>query len=141
MGGRTVPVCKRCSPRRFQRKPHVKEKGYKPKPTVKRRTLAEEPEYTLIDGYGRLIKTAREKLHLKREDLAAKLGIKRSHLENIELERIKPSINLAKKFERLLNIQILEKIEEEPVVLTSSSVSGTSLTLGEVLKLKKRGKK
>lgn len=113
---------------------------HKPKPTVKRHKPVEEPEYELIDGYGKIIKNARERLKLKREDLAAKLGIKRSHLENIELERIKPSITLAKKFERFLGIRILEIVEETVVSVTPQPL-GTSLTLGEVIKLKKKGKK
>ncbi len=112
---------------------------HKPKPTVKKRK-PEEEDYALVYGYGKIIKNARERLKLKREVLATKLGIKRSHLENIELERIKPDIALAKKFERLLGIRILEKTEETVVSATPQSLD-TSLTLGEVIKLKKKGKK
>lgn len=93
-------------------------KVVRPKPTITTRKksgsgfkmLEEGPEF--VDNYGLLIRRAREGMGLTQEQLAKKLGIKLSYLKKIEAGVIPPSIDLAKRIERTLNIKILVDVSD-----------------------------
>lgn len=57
-------------------------------------------------NFGDLIRDKRNSLGLKRSELAQNLGIKESHLESIENERTQPSVEIQKKIESELNIDL-----------------------------------
>lgn len=68
--------------------------------------LARLEETTLISGYGRLIRRARARKRLTREQLAKQLGEKASVVRRIEEERMLPDERLTKKLESLLGIKL-----------------------------------
>lgn len=68
-----------------------------------------EIKYALLNGYGAIVKRAREKLGLKQEEMAKRLNIRASLLHQIESEHLRPSIDIAKKLEKELKISILEE--------------------------------
>jgi len=76
-------------------------------------TLPIEEEYELVEDFGDKIKRAREKLGLTQSELATKMKIKVSLLKKIESGKLYPPIELAKKLEKLLGIELLEKVSEE----------------------------
>ena len=105
-----------------------------------------EPEYLFIQGYGAIVKNARERLKLKQEEMAKKLNVRESLLHQIESEHYKPNIDLARKLERELHIRIVEELKDETVVkadpkrnvnVASKSLSGP-MTLGDMLEKKNK---
>jgi putative transcription factor len=119
--------------------PRIKEEPARP--TVRRK---QPGEIELIEGFGRIIKKARENLGLTIDQLAKALGIKSSLLRHIEAEEMLPSAEIVKSLERILEISItvrnpayaeeLEKEHAEPV--------HDRLTLGEMIRIKgKEGEK
>lgn len=56
--------------------------------------------------YGQKIQTARQQDGMDREQLAKKLGIKQSHLQNVENEQTQPSLELQNKLEKELNVDL-----------------------------------
>lgn len=95
----------------------------------------EEIIETIVEGYGKLIKEAREKLGLKQEDFAKKINEKVSVIHSLESEHHEPNIDLARKLEKFLKIRLVEeeKIENPEFGKTSSS----QLTIGDLIKIKK----
>ncbi len=67
-------------------------------------SLEIEPDYPSI------IKEAREKLGWTHEELANKLQEKKNLIGKIERGELMPSIKLARKIEKLLNVKLLEQL-------------------------------
>ncbi len=90
----------------------------------------------VMDDYAEKIKQAREKRKLNQEEFARFLTERESLLTSIEAGRQKPTIELAKKLEKLLNIQLIEMIKEEPMQKEEARKKGP-LTIGDMLQMKK----
>ncbi|MEM1684541.1 MAG: helix-turn-helix domain-containing protein [Nanopusillaceae archaeon] len=73
-----------------------------------------EEEFVDDDFYKKL-KKYREEKNLKQKDMAKLLGIKEGFYKSLEEGKIKPSIELAKKIEKIIGEKIIkkEKIEKE----------------------------
>ncbi len=111
-------------------------------PTPRRRKKVEEIEY--IEGYGSKIRAARESLGLTIEQVAAALNIKASLLRNIEAEKVIPPYEVARSIEKLLEITIIQRNPERSssaLPETSPPVSVKSITLGEIVEVKKKRRK
>lgn len=67
----------------------------------------------VVPGFGKLIKNAREGQKLEFKALAEKLKIKEPIMHRVEQERLVPDLELAKRIERVLNIRLVERIEDE----------------------------
>jgi len=91
--------------------------------------------YDIVEDYDERIRRAREAKGWTTAVLAQKLRISESMLKKIESGKMKPSIDLARKMEKLLRIQLLEPVEiEEEVDYTGPP--GT-VTLGDVVVVRK----
>lgn len=105
--GTMMKVCQDCS--RFGK--------VKAKSNVKimvqdtRKVVSQELEYLFIQGYGQMIKNARERQGLKQEDFAKKINEHKSLIHQVESEHIKPSIVFARKLEKALHIKIVEEVK------------------------------
>lgn len=132
--GTTMYVCEECA--KFGK---IKNK---PKVNIvyiaKKQEIA-EPEYLFIEGYGNVVKKARESLNLKQEELAKKLNERESVLHQIESEHFKPSIELAKKLEKALHIHIVDELKAEDTqnqnVRNNAAKSG-EFTLGDIANIR-----
>lgn len=82
------------------------------------------------------IKNAREKLGLKQEELAKKLAVKESLIHHLESGKFEPRIDMARRFERFLNITLVEEVEEQDVLIPK--VPGEGVTVGDLISIKKR---
>ena len=89
---------------------------------------------SIISDYAQKIRKAREKLGLKQEDFAKKINEKESLLHKMETGEFEPSLPLARKLEKLLNIQLIEKVEEKKLNIPKGSAGG--LTIGDLIKIK-----
>jgi putative transcription factor len=137
--GTILNVCKTCA--KFGKiiseiKPVEK---VKPKKIV---ITEQEPEPEIIqmvaDDFAEKIRAKREKLRLKQEDFAKKISEKESIIHKLETGEFKPSLELAKKLEKILNIQLIEEYEEEHQSKTKTA--STITTIGDLIKIRKRGK-
>jgi len=91
--------------------------------------------YDIVEDYSERIVGAREARGWTRAALAQKLRISETMLRKIEQGKMKPSIDLARKIEKLLGIQLLEPVEIEDEEYTPPP-PGT-LTLGDVVVVEK----
>lgn len=101
---------------------------------IKKIPLVEE-NYLITKNYPQLIKQARESQGLLQKELAEKIGEKESVIHQLESGSLEPSAILAKKLENFLKINLIEKYEETNKKI---SLSDTSLTIGDLLNLKKK---
>ena len=88
----------------------------------------------ITKNFSFLIKKARETINLTQKEYAKKLGIKESILQKLENNKHKPSLDLAKKIEAILHINLIEKIEESKE--SFKTTSSESLTIGDIIKKK-----
>lgn len=128
--GTTMKVCVDCS--RFG----SNKRSANVKVVVTQKRIEEEgPDYIFIQGYGKLVKAAREKLGLKQDELAKRLNERESLLHQIESEHLKPNIMLAKKLERELKIKIVEEIKpDSSSEITKPTKRENVFTLGDMIK-------
>jgi len=144
--GTIMKVCQECS--RFG--------GVKGKSNVKivvtefKKSVSNDPEYIFVQGYGTIVKNAREKLGLKQEDFAKSINEHKSLIHQVESEHIKPNILLAKKLERALHVKIVnestpEKYDSEEDSKTLNSTGkltpkpkGEGLTFGDMINIKRK---
>lgn len=93
------------------------------------------PEQRVIINSGNLIKSAREKLGMRQQDLAKMLQIKDSFLHHIEIGDMPLRLKLAKKFEETLSITLIKEVKS--ISVAPDEVKSTGMTLGDLIKFKK----
>lgn len=107
-----------------------------------RRTTASVPEDLEIkEGFGSLVRTARERLGLSQEDLGKKIGEKVSILRKIEVERINPDRRLARKLEHFLKVELLVPTKDYEIPEDLSARPPSVVTLGEIAELKTKSRR
>ena len=90
----------------------------------------------LIDNYTDMVRKKRESLGLTQEEFAKKISEKESLVHKLESGSFEPSLQLAKKIEKLLGIKILEEYEEKHE--RQKNVKYESFTLGDFVKIKNK---
>ena len=146
--GSVLEVCKECSKfgrvqkdtpleRKFvsRNKKGNPQKRHQARQNVQRRR--EEPMDELVEDYNVIIRKARESKGWTREELGAKMYEKVSVINRIESGKMEPDVKLAKKFEKTLNITLIEKYDEMDLESFKSSASGPN-TLGSIVKIKRK---
>jgi putative transcription factor len=91
--------------------------------------------YDIVEDYAERIRRAREERGWTLQVLAQKLRISESMLRKIEGGKMKPSIDLAKRIEKVLKIKILE-----PTELVDEDIEAPppgTLTLGDVVVIRR----
>lgn len=87
----------------------------------------------LVSNWNTLIKNAREKKSLSREELGFRIGERTVTISKFENGELRPSDKTAQKLEKELNINLFEEISEAPSYSTKTG-SGSRLTLGDFIK-------
>jgi putative transcription factor len=88
-----------------------------------------------VSNYNALIKGAREKKGLTREELGFRIGERTVTISKIENGDLKPSDKVAQKLEKELDIKLFEEIASVPSYATKGSGgSRDGLTLGDFIK-------
>ena len=125
-------VCKSCSG--FGKVINPIQPPQKPTAEVTVQPVRKEKILAVVGDCASLIREKRESLGLNQDDFAKKLNEKVSVIHNIETARFRPSIDLARKFESMLRINLIEQIEEgdEKIEATKSN----SFTIGDFIKVK-----
>lgn len=131
--GSEMNVCQNCS--KFGKIINKPKQNFNLKSkTIKKKQDKPETIFLIVDNYAQLIKTAREKMKLKQEEVAKKIAEKESLIHSIESGKHEPNINLARKLERFYNIKLVEEHKEENQNIGKSNASG--LTIGDLIKKK-----
>ncbi len=96
--------------------------------------------YELVEGYGSVLRRAREEMGLTLDQVAKAVNIKTSLLRNIETERMVPPLRIVRALEKLLDVKITTVVSdvESAAAPPASDTQDRPLTLGEILELKKR---
>lgn len=143
--GLVMVVCKECSKlgtiqkaapqSKFRQQP----KGRKSKNNVKRNnyTRNDEPSEELVEDFSLKIRNAREAKDWSREDLGKKINERVSVISRIETGKMTPDIKLTKKFEKTLNIKLLNKINNVDLNQFINTSTGER-TLGSIMKIKRK---
>jgi putative transcription factor len=126
--GSLLNVCENCA--KFGKAIIIKQ-AQLPSKQIKQKTT--ELINVINQDYPRLIKEAREKLGLKQEDLAKKINEKLSIIHKLEIGQLQPTILLAKRLEKTLNIHLIEVYEETHENL---NLKDKELTIGDLVKLR-----
>ena len=96
---------------------------------------AEEPELVIVEDYASLIKNKRESMGLNQEDFAKKLNQRLSLMQSIESGHIKPTIEVARKLEKILGIKLIKELKFEKADIGKKS--SDLLTIGDIIKNRK----
>src|SRR3989338_3780335 len=132
--GIELSVCQECS--RFGKVISVIELSARPIAKAK----IEEPETEvlelLVEDYAEKIRKKRESLGLNQDEFAKKLNEKESLIQKIESGHFEPSIGLAKKISRILQIKLVEEYEERHEKQPRPKIEG--FTLGDFIKIKEK---
>lgn len=143
--GSVLTVCHRCYSRISTTPGSATPIIPKKKPEKKKSMVISRPrrssrvEYDVVDDYAIRIKNAREKLGWTTMALAQRVMEKETVIKRIETGRLRPSIELARKLEKALNIVLLEPVAEEEISMGGSK--DFELTLGDMANIRMRGKK
>lgn len=101
----------------------------KPQP-VQIKHEKEEPIELINKNYARIIKTAREKRGMKQEDFAKLIHEKESVIRHMESGDHEPTIPLARKLEKYLNISLVEQYEEK---FKAGKSQDDTMTIGHIM--------
>ena len=137
--GSVLSLCEGCS--KFGKVMSVIKEPKKEKKQIKEETkLTEQKEeefiLAIVNDYGGIIKSKREKLGIKQEDFAKKISEKMSLIHKIETNHIEPNIDLARKIEKFLHIQLVEQQEIKSGV--QEKHKSEAFTIGDFIKIKKK---
>ncbi len=70
-------------------------------------------EWELVEDYGRRIREARSRLNMTLDELAARVGERRSALAKIERGELRPTDQVIVRLEKVLGVKLRFKIEEK----------------------------
>ncbi|WP_088335614.1 multiprotein bridging factor aMBF1 [Methanopyrus sp. KOL6] len=90
----------------------------------------------VVPDYDERVREARERRGWSQKDLARKIGEKVSVIRRIESGKMEPDVELARKLERVLEIELLERVSEEDT--GSVGIESDELTLGDVVEIRKK---
>ena len=96
------------------------------------RVVVPQPKERLVADFSERIRKQREKRGLTQEEFARKLAERQSLVQKMESGSYVPSLDVARKIERILEVKLVEEESEELVVIPRST--GTSHTLGDFMK-------
>ncbi|MCE4604545.1 MAG: multiprotein bridging factor aMBF1 [Aeropyrum sp.] len=117
-GGRAQPV-REAKPRR-------------PRGVRRPRRLAPDM-YDLVEDYPERIREAREARGWSTAVLAQKLRISETMLRKIEAGKLKPSLDLARRMEKVLGTKLLEPVVDEDVYYGDDDYGRDYVTLGDIV--------
>ncbi|VVC00609.1 Uncharacterised protein [uncultured archaeon] len=134
MEGAKLNVCRDCSTSgKLVRGPQpVAHKGSDSAPIVTQ-------EMEVVEGYGKLIESARKKMGLPLEVLAERIAEKQSFLDRVEHERTLPDEKLCHKLEKELGIKLRQPVTESVTTPIGNAKGG--MTLGDILDIEMKRKK
>ncbi|MEM0467487.1 MAG: multiprotein bridging factor aMBF1 [Candidatus Thermoplasmatota archaeon] len=102
------------------------------KPRIPEKDIYQQMQKELVSNWSEIIKKAREKKGLTREELGFRIGERTVTIQKLENGDLRPSDKMIDKLEKELNIQLLEEVKNVPI----SQHGTTGLTLGDFIRTK-----
>ncbi len=100
----------------------------------------QEQEFTIVPDFSSLLRQARERKDMAREEFSAFLNERESVVAKWEQGTLMPRLDTARRLERLLNLSLV--VKEEPKEKENiKSRKSDEFTLGDFIKVRKRGDK
>ncbi len=112
-------------------KPAIEKKQQQIKPQIQK----PEREEFVVANCGEIIRKKREKLGKTQKEFALLLKEKESIIQKIETGNFTPSLKIAKRFEKILNVKLVEEIEATEETIQQKKTE--ALTIGDLIKIKK----
>jgi putative transcription factor len=109
-------------------------------PLVRPAASAVETTEEVVEGFGRIIKGAREKSGLPVAVVAERINEKESYLTALEHERFMPTLEVARKLEKELGVKLIEKTQSVAGGPAASAKGFSEPTLADMVEAKKKGK-
>ncbi len=122
--GADLRVCASCAKGKKVLYREVEGRGSAPsRKTIK----TSEEEVELVEGYGKIMHAARDRMQLPLKVLAEMINEKEAHLLRVEEEKTMPSIELTKKIEKALSIKITQQKGGDQNVHVGKKPGGVTL--------------
>lgn len=99
---------------------------------------AVETTEEITEGFGKIIRNAREKSGLPLAVIAERVREKESYLQALEHERFMPTVEVARKLEKELGVRLVEKSQSVAGPAASGPKSYTPPTLADMVEVKKK---
>ena len=100
----------------------------------KEKDVYKDMDKELVSNWSDIIKKARQKKGLSREELGFKIGERTVTISKIENGDLRPSDKVATKLEKELDINLFEEVGKAPSYATRGSGARGGLTLGDFIK-------
>lgn len=112
---------------------HIQQSLQRRQRRIKQKDVYEKMNKEIISDWGSVIKDARARKGLTREQLGFSIGERTVTISKIENDELRPSDKVAKKLEKALDIILFEEVKK---VSTPKSITshGSGLTLGDFIK-------
>ncbi len=139
--GTLLDVCEQCA--RFGEIVSMPRAMSREMPQARQAAVPKRKEIVemISSDYAQKIKAKREKFGLTQEEFAKKLNEKISVMQKLESGQMKPSIELARKLERALGIEIVEQYGDEggeAPIGSGQRKKEDGFTLGDFIKTRKK---
>lgn len=103
---------------------------------VRMQKVETETIFMISPDYPSKIKSMREKMGLKQDELAKRLNERETSIHKLETGEMEPNIPLARKLEKFFGIKLVEEHTEESTPLPKAKDG--EVTLGDFARIKKR---
>lgn len=139
--GVNLNVCKDCSKfgKTIRRVSEVYERQKQKRESKSPAFDTQKPEVMeyIINDYSIVIKNAREKSGLTQKVFAMRLNEKESLINSIERGKRKPSLELARKLEKFLEIRLVDQLVVDEAK-SKQKVKAEGLTIGDIISIKSK---
>lgn len=107
-------------------------------PSHKAAAVRHEPVIVekIVSDYGQKIKAAREKREMTQVDFAKLVTVKESLIHKMETGHFEPTIDMARKMEKILRVSLVEISQESSAVQQKEEERPEGMTIGDILKIK-----
>lgn len=105
----------------------------------KPKQVKEEKIEVVVSNFGELLRKKREQAGMNQKDFARKIAEKESILHKMETGSLVPTMETARKLERMLRLKLVEEINEESS--GDRKKDNSVMTLGDFVKIKTRKRK
>jgi putative transcription factor len=94
--------------------------------------------YEVVDDYAERVRRARQRLGLTQKELAQRVKVSENVIKRIEAGTLVPTIDLARRLERVLGVKLLEPVVEEETEVGSTKRGREEfyLTLGDIAEIR-----
>ncbi len=96
--------------------------------------------YDIVDNYPELVRKGRERMGLSIRDLAQRVRESENVIKRIELGRLKPPLDLARRLEDVLKVKLIVRSIEDDINLATSP-RADEVTLGDIVNIKTKERK